>query len=217
MRKNWTQDQDDVVRNHRPAEAAELLGRTLASVEGRRRRISQVKTRHYRGRGKLWTKSEDLRLGRYRQEGLPRLSKRFKRHSRDAVKTRLLALYGKQRATPVHWTAREDKLLKQLWPAAAKKVLIEVLKRHTWDAMVQHAYRCKIRRIIPLKACENSLIEQLRCRAREDGIALARIGSDIGCPTYFLTNRAARKVDMNRIARAVEFFGGRLVIDWQDE
>ena len=38
----------------------------------------------------------------------------------------------------------------------------------------------------------------------------------MGAGAYFL-GRRPRPTDYNKIAKAVEFFGGRLVIDWQDE
>jgi hypothetical protein len=52
--------------------------------------------------------------------------------------------------------------------------------------------------------------------ASEDGIAFAKLGMEISCGSYFLFSSRKRE-NYNAIAKAVEFFGGRLIIDWQDE
>jgi len=62
----------------------------------------------------------------------------------------------------------------------------------------------------------NNLFEAVRARARADGIAIGKLGAEIGCGSYF-ANTGIKAVDLSKIVRAVEFFGGRLVIDWQDE
>lgn len=63
-----------------------------------------------------------------------------------------------------------------------------------------------------------SLYEQIRSRARDDGISLLALGAQSGCGRHILRPRRIPRADnFNKIAKAVEFFGGRLVIDWQDE
>jgi hypothetical protein len=58
--------------------------------------------------------------------------------------------------------------------------------------------------------------ENHQIRAREDGIAFLKLGAETGCGTYF-TTVICKVADLNKIGRAVVFFGGKLVIDWQDE
>jgi len=62
---------------------------------------------------------------------------------------------------------------------------------------------------------QNSLFGQVRQRAKEDGIALGKLGAQTNNGRYFF--QPPIHEDYNKIARAVEFFGGRLLIDWQDE
>jgi hypothetical protein len=59
--------------------------------------------------------------------------------------------------------------------------------------------------------------EQIKARAREDGISFRTLAAEIGCGYYFLKPRKSGICDFNKVAKAVEFFGGHLVIDWQDE
>jgi hypothetical protein len=59
------------------------------------------------------------------------------------------------------------------------------------------------------------LRNQIRRRAKEDGIAISKLCAQTEVSPNFLRKQPERE-DYNRIARIVEFFGGRLTIDWQD-
>jgi hypothetical protein len=62
------------------------------------------------------------------------------------------------------------------------------------------------------------LIDQIRIRANQDGIPLGKIDGLLNLPgKYFKENwKRQRKVNLRAVARAIEFFGGTLVIDWRD-
>jgi hypothetical protein len=65
-------------------------------------------------------------------------------------------------------------------------------------------------------AVGNDLRDQVRNRVKEDGICVKRFSCEIGCGIYFC-GATSRPIHIDKIAKAVAFFGGRLVIDWQDE
>ena len=44
-----------------------------------------------------------------------------------------------------------------------------------------------------------------------------RLAAEIGCGKSFLKRRPNPRYNFKKIAAAVAFFGGRLVIDWCDE
>jgi len=62
------------------------------------------------------------------------------------------------------------------------------------------------------------LVDQIRIRAKQDGIPLSQIDKLLKLPSnYFRTNwKYQRRVNLTAVARAIEFFGGTLVIDWRD-
>ena len=67
----------------------------------------------------------------------------------------------------------------------------------------------------PHKPTAADAIYSLRASKGARGSPL-HIGIQTNCGHYF-RDPSRLGEDYNKIARAVEFFGGRLVIDWQDE
>jgi hypothetical protein len=128
---------------------------------------------------------------------------------------RFRLLFGSPYRSPILWTGAEELKLKSLWPVASNEQILSVLCRHAWHAIRIRAYRVGAKRR-KLFTCLNELRQEVRKRAREDGIPLRKLGTEIGHSTYFLKTQT-KVADLNKIAKAVEFFGGRLVIDWQDE
>jgi hypothetical protein len=68
----------------------------------------------------------------------------------------------------------------------------------------------------------NALVDAIRERAEQDGIAMTTLDREIGSGHYFSTHCLSKKAKgktpvMKHIARAVEWFGGELKIDWKDE
>lgn len=60
------------------------------------------------------------------------------------------------------------------------------------------------------------LADQIRIRARQDGIPLCKLDAILKTGSYFGKNALRRKANLRAVARAVDFFGGTLVIDWRD-
>jgi hypothetical protein len=160
-----------------------------------------------------WTKAENSRLRKYSHEPLARLARRFKARTSDAVRTQRALIVG-----PVItlWKTTELAKIKKLYPVATRNDLLTAFSRRTWHAITRQAEHIGLRRARRFYTAPNELREAVRSRAREDGIPLCKLGAQTGCGGYFQDHQS-KKVDLNKIARAVEFFGGRLVIDWQDD
>lgn len=62
------------------------------------------------------------------------------------------------------------------------------------------------------------LVDQIRMRAREDGISFVRLDKALKTHQYFARNwkRGQKRVNLANVAKAVAFFGGSLLIDWND-
>jgi hypothetical protein len=213
-RRPWTPVEDEIVRKYSIEVASSLLDRTWSAVASHRSLLKDVRTRVWSGPRKLWTKAEDRRLAKYCNEPLRKLAKRFKRHSANAVKVRRSTILDRSRLAS--WTTSEEAKLRELWPASTKVNLLSALSRHSWSAICNRAQVLGVRRRPKLKSALNELKDAVRRRAQEDGVPLGKLGVEIGHPSYF-QGRTSSTADLNKIAKAVEFFGGRLVIDWQDE
>jgi hypothetical protein len=103
-----------------------------------------------------------------------------------------------------------------MWAPASKEELYAAFPGRTWRALRNRASKLGVDRTAAPQSCASDPRDQIRQRSREDGIALLKLGKEIGAMHYF-RSRASRSDDFNVIAGAVEFFGGRLVIGWQDE
>jgi hypothetical protein len=61
------------------------------------------------------------------------------------------------------------------------------------------------------------LIDQIRIGAREDGVPLCKIDAALKTRFYFTRNwKRQKQANLRAVAKAIEFFGGKLVIDWCD-
>jgi hypothetical protein len=134
----------------------------------------------------------------------------------EAVRSQRYAIMGRQRDQGVSWKTTELAKLRSLWPLGRSE-LMRAFPNRTWIAIMAAAGKHGLRRPKKPATCPNELREAVRRRAREDGIPLVKLGTETGCGTYYFSSSVTKTADLNKIARAVEFFGGRIVIDWQDE
>jgi len=60
-------------------------------------------------------------------------------------------------------------------------------------------------------------VEQILIRAKNDGIAMYQLDRELKTKHYFQSEWKRRKmVNLFAVARALDFFGATLVIDWRD-
>jgi hypothetical protein len=63
------------------------------------------------------------------------------------------------------------------------------------------------------------ILDQIVVRAKEDGIAIYKLDQILKTGTYFSKahyREQSKPVNLKAVAKAIEFFGGALVIDWRD-
>lgn len=152
------------------------------------------------------------------------------RRTRHAIKHRRWLL--KNLETPVTnqtrmgerlWNAEEEEIMRKHWPAARNaEELKPYLPRFTTIQIRSKAGHLKLKRLfngdddVPF-AGHKELLDQIRIRARQDGVALYKLDMQLGTGYYFrASNWKKDKINLLYVARAIEFFGGSLVIDWGD-
>jgi hypothetical protein len=208
----WTAAECEILKTCLPAEAARRLpDRTYVAI----RTARQTLVGRQRAASRPWTGAEDRKLAKYSAEPLAKLARRFKGRTFEAVKVRRLRVLLPE-TTYSEWTTKEVAVLRLLWPDSSREEIVASIPNHTWKGIRMKAGSLKIQRKTKQLPASNELREAVRKRAREDGIAFCQLGKELGCGTYFM-GTADRSVDLRKVALAVEFFGGKFVIDWQDE
>jgi hypothetical protein len=207
----WTPAEYGIVRTCSIAEAmVKLPHRTMMAIKSVRKTL-RVGAPFIR-----WTKIENRRLRKHCQEPMRKLARRFKTRTVDAVRHQKKALGLSHNPTSVPWKTPDLAMLQKLFVSSPRSDILAAFPNRTWTAIKSRAEIRGWRRPKPPAAAPNDLHGAVRTRAREDGISLGKLGLQTGCGAYFF-NRRSKTVDLNKIDRAVAFFGGRLVIDWQDE
>jgi hypothetical protein len=207
----WTLAEIDIVKTYSVPEAKKRLPqRTTEAIRTRRTLLQVGVTR------RPWTKAETERILRHGGEPLDKLARRFKRRTPNAVKHQHAFLVGCHRRPTNFWKTTEVARLNRIWPSSKRSELLAAFPGRTWGAIKIKAENLGLRRTKTLVECVDELRDAIRQRALEDGIGLMKLGAETRWGTFFARNMH-KVADLNKIGRAVEFFGGRLVIDWQDE
>jgi hypothetical protein len=176
------------------------------------------------GKNPPWTAEEDaVVLAMTAIEAVKKLEGRTRRAC-NTRRNALRHLEPKPTNSGARWTAEECKILRVRYPTAEDcRDLVPFLPRFTPTQIRSKASHMGLRR----KFCGDSdvpidghreLIDQIRIRAKQDGIALGKIDKLLKLPgKYFKENwKRQKRVNLRAVARALEFFGGSLVIDWRD-
>lgn len=115
------------------------------------------------------------------------------------------------------WTLVEIKKLFKVYPSADRPTVLNEFPGRSWRSIERQAIRCKLHRPRrPPVACGVELIDKVRERAFEDNVRFVHLDLEIG-GKYFSRPFRRKRPNYQTICRALEFFGGRLVIDWMDE
>lgn len=121
------------------------------------------------------------------------------------------------------WTPAERKLLERLWPVLRISELENHFPRFSRDQIRGKAGALRLRkkyvghRKVMLRGM-NELIDQILIRAKEDGFHITKMDKLFRTGVYFANGnyRRYKSPRLDIVAKAVEFFGGKLVIDWCD-
>jgi len=173
--------------------------------------------------GRPWSTRELTRLKKHASTQLDKLVKLFPGRTPEAVKTKRTRL-GFTGEKNRNWTREEDGQLRDMcsrgmgWTAMARETGIdrETIRSRCLTKLLIRPNKPKV------KIIGEPFADAIRQRAAEDGIAMRGLDREIGTGTYFTSNCELRAMrgsgpDMNAIAKAVEFFGGELAINWKDE
>jgi hypothetical protein len=169
-----------------------------------------------------WTPEEDAIV---LSVSLDEATKRLKRTRGAIIAHRHLLRHPEPKAADadISWTARECEILRQRYPTAQDtRDLLEHLPRFTPNQIRSKAHHMGLKRkffgdcVVRVEG-HMELIDQIRIRAKQDGIALCKIDAALKTGFYFTRSwKRHKKINLQAVARAVEFFGGTLVIDWRD-
>jgi hypothetical protein len=122
-----------------------------------------------------------------------------------------------------HWNAQESKLLQAQYPVVKNTAdLLPLFPRFTQTQIQSRARYLGLKKSfrgdcdVPISG-HMELIDQIRIRAREDGVPLSKIDAALKTRFYFTRNwKRQKQANLRAVAKAVEYFGGTLVIDWRD-
>lgn len=206
----WSVDDDAIVKSHPVAVAYEILKRRRSRVAilNRRRVIGLAIHRNF------WTKTEDRRIRKTARLPIEKAQKFFKSRSQIAIlKRRSYLGCTRPHDEKFAWFSTEVRLLSRIWPTCTRSDLAAAFPRHTVIAVCAKARNLGLKKT--KKFDPNDLLDQIKLRAKEDGIGLKSLAREIG-RSESIFRRPRRRWNFNNIAKAVEFFGGRLMIDWQD-
>lgn len=126
---------------------------------------------------------------------------------------------------PNTWNDAEDRKLRQLAETLCATDIAKIMPGRHYEAIRERAKKLGIKlrsRTKPHVMTGDPLIDAIRKRALEDGMSLMALDRELGTKGYFssgaiaATKRGERN-RLDRIAKAVAFFGGELTINWKDE
>ena len=170
-----------------------------------------------------WTEREDRIVTRHRPAVAAKmlagkrthkavLQRRYKLHHPPEVKTR----FGRN-----CWRPEDVAIMRKLYPTVAHaRDMKRHLPEYTLEQIIGKACQLKIKRKYngdPRLCGQFELVDQVRIRAKEDGISFQKLDRELKTGWYFQNGFYKPKtVNLRHIAKAVAYFGGTLVIDWHD-
>jgi hypothetical protein len=208
----WTAAEDEIERSNSTKVAIGLLGatRTEIAVRLRRVKIGAIIPKNH------WTKVEDRRIRRTALLPVKKVVMLFKNRTALAISARRYDLGCQRKLGPLSaWKGTEVKLLRRMWPSCKLSDIADAIPRHKIEGIRSKAAKLGLHKVAAFVGSD--VLDQIKARAYEDGISQVRLAAELGCGKSFLRRRSDSRRDFNKIATAVAFFGGRLVIDWQDE
>lgn len=121
------------------------------------------------------------------------------------------------------WSAREVRILRHHYPLHGTVGLRKLLPKKSPQQCRDMARKIGLK-VLLLERNDFTydggfeLVDQVRERARADGIAYSKLDKLLDAKGYFKKEHrhAGRPLNLARVMKAVEFFGGKLVIDWCD-
>jgi hypothetical protein len=120
------------------------------------------------------------------------------------------------------WTPDEIAILREYYPIVRNtKEMKEYLPQYTAEQILGKAHHLRInRKYLGRETLKGNfeLLDQIRMRAKEDGVPFYKLDQAIKSGHYFQdgARRNRKKINLRHVIAAVTYFGGNLVIDWCD-
>jgi hypothetical protein len=192
------------------------------SAEHIARQQARLNKQSWRNSPGAWTPEEDEIVMRH----APRVAMRKLPHrTRGAIGVRRWVLgNGKPKSRAIIWSDDEINIMLRRYPTETPANMRKLLPLRSTKQINCKAAHLKLRRIFAGNddvwiTGNMELFDQVRMRAKADGITFKHLDEITGGGDYFTLHghgRENRSLHLRRIARAVEYFGGKLVIDWCD-
>lgn len=127
---------------------------------------------------------------------------------------------GERDGTP--FTPAEDAIMRTHYSTSNADEMRRRLPGRSVLCIIERAKRLKLRKIflgtsrkIPVEG-HMELYDQIAVYARRAGISMTALDRELGTGQHFRKWTERKRANLFAIAKAVEFFGGKLVIDWND-
>jgi hypothetical protein len=119
------------------------------------------------------------------------------------------------------WSVEDNEILRRYYPTVIRaREMKRYLPGFTTKQIIGHARLLGLRRKHtgdPRLKGQFELVDQVRIRAKEDGITFQRLDRELKTGWYFQNGfYKTKSVNLRNIAKAIAYFGGTLVIDWHD-
>jgi hypothetical protein len=187
------------------------------NAESARRSSEIQRARGYTFTGnKIWEEPEDAILRATADKTIPTAQKRLPHRTAKSIERRRGKL-GLCRRKLKPWTTHEDRTLRANLDRMGYPQLAKLLPGRSEHAVQGRAWYLGVRkgcRRIPL-AKGLPVYDEVRSRAYEDGITMSELDCELRTGKYFQDNHQ-KKLNWKKLARAVEFFGGEMAINWKD-
>lgn len=171
-----------------------------------------------------WTDEERDVLRNNRDKSAKQLTALLPRRSHSSICS-MRDKSGWSYIRPLAWNEVEDRKLRRLAETLCATDIAKVMPGRTYDTITRRAKALGIKlrpRTKPHTRSGHPVIDAIRDRALEDGMTIGALDRELGTKNYFASDciTAVRKgtpLRWDRIAKAVEYFGGELTINWKDE
>jgi hypothetical protein len=165
---------------------------------------------------KIWDRSEIDILRSTIALTIPKVQQLLPHRTASAIERRREKL-GICRRTLKPWTTIEDRILKGSIDALGYPAIAKLLPGRNAHAVQGRAWYLGLRKgcLRSPKAKGLPLYDEVRIRAYEDGLSMHALDNELRTGKYFQDNHK-KTLNWKKLARAVEFFGGQMKIDWKD-
>lgn len=165
---------------------------------------------------KIWEEGEDEIVRSTAHLTIPEVILQLPHRTGPAIERRRERLNLLRRKLK-QWTTHEDRILRQNIDQLDYVGIAKLLPHRTVHSVQGRAWYLGIRKgcLQQPKAKGLPVYDAVRLRGYEDGLSMHALDSELRTGKYFQDNYR-KTLNWKKLARAIEFFGGELTINWND-